>query len=155
MSEIILDANGDDVVVFVKFSHGLFVDAIIRAKDQATWEAAAISQGLLTDDAGRVRGVSIAPIGSIVITPAVRDGETVVTPAVMDDRYHVNLRISEPMLSTLNSEGFEKWKVTAINWTKYGSDAPGNKKELGKSLGDVTLIDPDTVSSASLVWAGD
>ena len=37
MSEIIQDANGDPVVVFVKFSHGLFVDAIIRAKDQATW----------------------------------------------------------------------------------------------------------------------
>ena len=159
MSEIIQDANGDDVVVFVKFSHGLFVDAIIRAKDKATWEAAAISQGLLADDPERgpvpVRGASIAAIGAVVLTPAVMDGETVVTPAVVDDRYHVNLRISEPMLSSVNSEGFEKWKVTAINWTTYGSDETGNKQELGKSLGDVTLIDPDTISSASCVWAGD
>ena len=197
MSEIIQDANGDDVVVFVKFSHGLFVDAIIRAKDQATWEAAAISQGLLRvvknsetivispavyeydrslwegaggdvlvqaevtenrplpDTIGRVRGASVSVIGAVVLTPAVMDGETVVTPAVVDDRYHVNLRISEPMLSSVNSEGFEKWKVTAINWTTYGSDETGNKQELGKSLGDVTLIDPDTISSASCVWAGD
>ena len=158
MSEIIQDANGDPVVVFVKFSHGLFVDAIIRAKDQATWEAAAISQGLLTDDPDlglvRVRGVSTAPIGSVVLTPAVMEGETVVTPAVMDGRYHVNLRISEPMLSSVNSAGFEKWKVTAINWTNHGTDEPGNKAEQGKTLSDVTLIDPDTISSASLIWAG-
>ena len=192
MSEIIQDANGDDVVVFVKFSHGLFVDAIIRAKDKATWEAAAISQGLLRvvknfetivispdvyeyteengrvlvkhevtetkplpDTVGRVRGASIAPIGSVVLTPAVMEGETVVTPAVMDGRYHVNLRISEPMLSSVNSAGFEKWKVTAINWANLGSYSESNIQEKGKTLLSVTLIDPDTINSKSFIWAGD
>ena len=192
MSEIIQDANGDDVVVFVKFSHGLFVDAIIRAKDKATWEAAAISQGLLhvvknfetivispdvyeyteengwvlvkhevtetkplPDTVGRVRGASIAPIGSVVLTPAVMEGETVVTPAVMDGRYHVNLRISEPMLSSVNSAGFEKWKVTAINWANLGSYSESNIQEKGKTLLSVTLIDPDTINSKSFIWAGD
>ena len=192
MSEIIQDKDGNDVTVFVAFTHGRFVDAIIRAKDQATWEAAAISQGLLrivkntetivispdvyeyTEEEGRVlvkrevtktnplpdtigdvRGASIAVLGSVVLTPAVMDGETVLAPAVTDDRYHVNLRIGEPMISSLNSDGFEKWKVTAINWTKYGVDDAGNKSEAGLSLGDVTLIDPATISSASLVWAGD
>jgi len=194
MSEIIQDIDGNDVVVFVKFSHGLFVDTVIRAKDQATWEAAAISQGLLRivkntetvvispavysydeetgdrvlvkaevtrtdplpDTIGNVRGASIAVLGAVTLVPAELDADgNVVVPAVVDGRYHLNMRISEPMLSNLNSEGFEKWKVTAINWTTYGSDADGNSDEVGKTVSDVTLIDPATITSASLVWAGD
>lgn len=160
MSEIIQDIDGNDVVVFVKFTHGRFVDAIIRAKDQATWEAAAISQGLMVDDPERgpvpARGASIAVLGAVVLVAGEYDADGAeITAPVTDDRYHVNLRIGEPMLSSLNSEGFEKWKVTAINWTEYGTDEAGNKSEAGLALGDVTLIDPATISSASLVWAGD
>ena len=161
MSELIQDIDGNDVTVFIKFSHGMFVDAILRANDKATWEAAAIAQGLMVDVPERgpipVRGVSVAPIGSVVLTPAVmsEDGETTLTPAVTDVRYHLNMRISEPLLSALNVDGFQKWKVTAINWTSYGTDAAGNKNEQGKTLSNVTLIDPDTINSAAMTWAGD
>jgi len=157
MSEIIQDADGNDVTVFISTASG-FVDAICRADTKAAWEAAALSQNLLVDDPERglipAPGANIDVLGPVVITEAVLDDEgNEVTPAVMDTRYHVNLRIAEPMLSAVNSEGFLKWKVTAINWTTYGQPETGNKSEAGVRLASVTLIDPATINSPARVWA--
>ena len=186
MSEIIQDADGNDVTVFVRSTGGM-VDAICRADTQAAWETAALSQGLritkqtfrtdilepavYAEDTGELisaavtedvltdgwteyaPGAHVDPLGPVVLTAAVFGGDgEVITPAVMDSRYHVNLRITEPMLSNRNTAGIPKWMVTAMNWTAYGQAVAGNAAETGLHLGGVTLIDPDTINSPSRVW---
>lgn len=158
MSEVINDINGNPVTVFTRTTPEGYIDAICRADNKAAWEAAALSQGLYVageSDPMPAPGVNVDILGPVVLTPGIYDEDhNEITAAVMDNRYHVNLRIAEPMLSKVNSAGFERWKVTAINWTLYGVDVAANAAEAGKELGSVTLIDPDTISSPSRGWAG-
>jgi hypothetical protein len=69
-------------------------DLMYRAADEATWDAWAAIVSLTYD--GHPNGCYIDEIGPVVVTPAVigPDGE-IITPAVMDDRYHVNVRLTQ------------------------------------------------------------
>jgi hypothetical protein len=69
-------------------------DLMYRATDEATWDAWAAIVSLTYD--GHPNGCYIDEIGPVVVTPAVvgPDGE-IITPAVMDDRYHVNVRLTQ------------------------------------------------------------
>jgi len=69
-------------------------DLMYRAADEATWGAWAAIVSLTYGD--RPNGCYIDEIGPAVVTPAVvgPDGE-IITPAVMDDRYHVNVRLTQ------------------------------------------------------------
>lgn len=143
--------DGSPVDVYVKMTDGM-VDAMIRATDLVTFEAAALSQDLYyEDEEGNLvvsDGVNIDHIGPIIGT----DPETL-EPVTIDERHHLNLRIAEPALSKLNDAGYPKWKATAIAWTIYGSDDPEiNRSERAKILNGVALIDPVTVSTPSRGW---
>lgn len=69
-------------------------DLMYRAADEATWDAWAAIVSLTYD--GHPNGCYIDEIGPVVVTPAVvnPDGD-IITPAVMDDRYHVNVRLTQ------------------------------------------------------------
>ena len=159
------------VLVNVALSGGM-VDAYVRATDRATFDAAALVAGLTyevmqtvvdeetgeetqqpTGEIRTARGVEIHHIGPVVITPAVLDEEgNVTTPAVMDTRHHVNFRMGEPAVSRTDEEGTLLWQRWAAQWTAAGADDTNrNNAEEGKVLMGVSLIDPDTVSSKSLV----
>jgi len=69
-------------------------DLMYRAADEATWDAWAAIVSLTYGD--RPNGCYIDEIGPVVVTQAVLgpDGE-IITPAVMDNRYHVNVRLTQ------------------------------------------------------------
>lgn len=175
MSAMVEDQNGDLVEIYADISSG-YVDTIIRAKDRATFETAARARGLYyeetltvtdpetgeqtqqgTGEWKKAPGVNIDPIGPVTLTPAIYDVEGVeITPAVVDTRYHVNMRIDEPALSRMDDDvpTLERWKVTAVLWSMNGTPVEAvNAAEDAVALYDVELIDPDTISSPSRVWA--
>lgn len=165
-----IGTEDNPVMVNVTLSGGM-VDAYVRATDRATFDAAALVAGLTyevmqtvvdeegnetTEGTGEIRtarGVEIHHIGPVVITPAVMDEEgNVVTEAVMDTRHHVNFRMGEPAVSRRDKDGTLLWQKWAAQWTAAGADdTQRNHLEEGKVLMGVSLIDPDTVSSKSLV----
>ncbi len=158
MSELILDKQGNEVEVFVAFNGG-FLDLQVRADTKADFEAAAEAENLLVrddeDNLVPAPGVNIDVLGPVVITAAVLDDEgNVVTPAVLDNRHHVNLRITAPALTNTDADGYENWKLTAIKWTENGEpDTEINAEESALKLANVALIDPATIKSPARVWA--
>ncbi len=137
----------EDVTVFVAINGG-YVDCICRAESQEAWEAAALADHLLSEDAQGnlipIEGATIDVLGPVELAPAVLDAQgDVVTPAVMDERYHVNLRLHPDL----------PWQPIAINWTENGiADPDNNAGEQALLLDSVALIDPDTVASAARGW---
>jgi hypothetical protein len=117
-------------------------DLMYRADTKAAWDAYA-SDMALTDDEGRPLGCYIDEIGPIVVTPAVigPDGE-IVTPAVMDDRWHVNVRVTQvsgPLPDPV-PEGY----------VQQGHDLA----VLAQGGAGVEWLDPSTVKSPVRIWAG-
>jgi len=149
---IIQDPDGNDVEVFACLSGGM-LDYSVRADDQATFDAVALSVGMLEevelDDGGTVlrpaKGINISRIGPVTLTPATYDDEgEVVTPAVVDDRYHVDVRLSP----AATERGL--WKTWAIAWMNNGvADDSPNASEVGQKHSGVTLLDTRTFSSPS------
>lgn len=116
-------------------------DLMFRATTKAAWDAYAAEVGL-TDDEGRPLGCLIDEIGPIVTTPAVmgEDGE-IITPAVMDDRWHVNARLTEI--------------------AQHSDDLSGNAIVMGHDPAilaaggpGVEWVDPATVDNPRRIWAG-
>jgi hypothetical protein len=117
-------------------------DLMYRADTKAAWDAYASDTGL-TDDDGRPLGCYIDEIGSIVVTPAVigPDGE-IVTPAVMDDRHHVNVRVTQvsgPLPDPV-PEGY----------VQQGHDLA----VLAQGGEGVEWVDPASVDNPRRIWAG-
>jgi len=172
----ILDPQGNEVEIYATQS-GPFVDTCIRATDRETWLQAALSQNLLyrdpiiektTDEAtGEVTetivgyedelkvsaGANITEMGPVVLTPAVLDDEgNEVTPAVMDNRFHLNMRIAEPLLSKADENGYPLWQKTALFWMTYGQPVEPNNQERAKVVSGVEMIDPDSINQPDRVW---
>lgn len=168
--------DGTPVEIFASQSGG-FVDTCIRATDRDTWVQAALSQNLLyrdpiiektTDEAtGEVTetivgyedeikasaGANITEIGPVVLTPAVLDDEgNEITPAVMDNRFHLNMRISEPLLSKADENGYPLWQKTALLWMTYGQPVKPNSAEQAKDVQGVQMIDPDSIRNPYRIW---
>lgn len=158
MSEIIIDKFGNEVEVLIRTTVNGMIDTIIKAESQEIWETAALHQKLIIDTEDGLKsvpGANIDVIGPITIEPATFDSEgKIIKEAVMDNSYHINLRISEPLLSAIDDDGFLKWKTTAITWSKYGTTSINtNKKETGLVVAGVTMIDPDSIHTPSRVFA--
>lgn len=168
----ILDPQGNEVDIYASLSGG-YVDTCIRATDRDTWIQAALSQNLLYrdpitetdpetgeetivgygDEIHASAGANITEIGSVVLTPAVLDAEgNVATPAVMDTRYHLNMRIAEPLLSKADENGYPLWQKTALAWMQYGQPVEPNSEERAKALSGVEMIDPDSINNPDRVW---
>jgi hypothetical protein len=116
-------------------------DLMYRATDEATWDAWAAIVSLTYED--RSNGCYIDEIGPVVVTPAVvgPDGD-ITTPAVMDDRYHVNVRLTQiagPRPDPLPEDYVPQGHDPAV-LTQGG---PG-----------VEWIDPVTVNNPRRIWAG-
>ena len=160
------------VMVNVALSGGM-VDAYIRCADLATFEAAALVAGLkyevmetITDpDTGEettqgtgeykvAKGVHIDHLGPVVITRGTYDEDgTELTAPVMDNRHHVNIRLTDPALSRVDEYGVLKWEKWAMAWSLGGADDTQiNAAEVGKVMQGVSLIDPDTIASPARVW---
>ena len=158
-TQMITDATGKSARMFAVENAGV-IDAMLRATDKATWEAAAEAQNILVRDENDnlvpAPGIDIDAIGAMVVTPGTygKNGREL-TPPVLDNRYHLNMRVSGAVLARRNSGGFAKWKVTALNWTNMGKADMANKAEVGASLFGVCLIDPASVNSPARVWLGD
>jgi hypothetical protein len=168
----ILDTDGNEVEIYAKQS-GDYVDTCIRATDRDTWIQAALSQKLLYrdpitetdpetgekiivgyhDEIHISAGANITEIGNAVLTPAVLDAEgNVTTPAVMDNRFHLNMRIAEPLLSKEDENGYPLWQKTALLWMQYGQPVQPNNHERAKAVSGVEMIDPDSISQPDRVW---
>ena len=153
-----------DTEVFVRLN-GEMVDAIVRAKDRATFEAAALNVGLLTeetDDEGQTflkpgSGVHIDHIGRVELTPGEYDPETgeEITAPTYDTRHHANIRLVGYAVERLADDGVTPyWQTWAKEWTYWGQPDPQvNAQERGRVLSDVVLIDPDSIKTPSRVWA--
>jgi hypothetical protein len=144
---ILTEYEGEQVEVYVADSGGM-IDCMVRATDEATFNTAAQSVGLL-DEGGNVSpGIDLVRVGQIVQTPAVYDDEgNETTPATFFDGYHVNFRLNAA--STANGA----WKTWAVQWTQNGTDATPHNAEAGRTLSGVTLIDPATIGSPRSVWS--
>lgn len=168
----ILDPNGNEVEIYASQSGG-FVDFCLRAKDYQTWVRAALNQKLLYqdpitetdpetgeetvigfhDEIKVSRGAHITEIGPIELVPAVLDEEgEVISPAIIDNRFHLNMRITEPLLSKSDEDGYPLWKKTALLWMSYGRPAKPNSEEKAKEVVGVEMIDPDTIKNPDRVW---
>ena len=165
--------DGSEVEIYASQVGG-FVDTCIRATDEATWAQAALSQNLLYRDpitetdpeTGEVTivgyddeikasaGANITALGAVVLTPAVLDEDgNETTPAVMDGRYHLNMRIAEPLLSKADENGYPLWQKTALLWMAYGQDVDNvNNAERAKVVSGVEMIDPDSIANPDRVW---
>lgn len=118
------------------------MDLMYRANTKAAWDAYASDTGL-TDDEGRPLGCYIDEIGPVVTTPAVisEDG-TILTPAVMDDRHHVNVRVTQiagPLPDPLPDDYVQQGHDPAV---------------LAQGGTGVEWVDPATVDNPRRIWAG-
>lgn len=151
--------------------HGSHVDFCLRAKDRATWDQVALKYGLLVSDEPEgvldkvlpVRlkpvsgepapGVHINHIGPVTLTPATYDenGE-VVTAAKMDNRHHINLRLTKPILHRRNEAGNLAWEEILLDWMQNGKEAKPNNEERSKTQHGVELLDATSISNPTRVW---
>ncbi len=120
--------------------------AMIRATDEATFDAKAQEVGLLVaGPGGTLRpgfGVTLARLGPHVLTPGTYDDAgNEITPPVMDARFHANFWLS-PQAVALN-----RWQGWAMTWTLTGTSGRANKSETAVALGGIELIDPDSVAT--------
>lgn len=166
-----LGTEDSPILVFVNHSGGV-LDASLRCKDRAAFDAAAKHAGLLyevtetavdeegvsttvgTGEFALSKGVDIDHIGPVVLTPATHDSEgVVVTPAVLDNRHHVNFRLTESALTGVDQYGVLNWHKWSMAWTVGGTlDTEPNKSEVAVSLYEVSLIDPATITSIARRW---
>jgi hypothetical protein len=160
MSMTVQDQDGNDVEIYARQSGG-YIDTIVRADSQQAFETAALARNILVQDAeGNLapsKGVSIDALGPVMLTAGTYDAEgNELTPPTFDNRYHVNMRIGEFALSVMDADfpDLPSWVVTGITWTLQGQpDSNVNASETAKVLYSVALIDPDSISSPSRVWA--
>lgn len=121
---------------------------MVRATDKATFDAQALSVGLLTyangEDGALVpaRGITITEIGSHVIREAEVDAEgLVVSAAIIDARHHVNFWLDAETVAR------GEWMQWATLWTYYGMMVIPNNREDGTAMQGIELIDPATVDN--------
>ena len=165
--------DGTEVEIYASHVGG-FVDTCIRATNEAAWVQAALSRNLLyrdpitetdpetgektivgyDDEIKASPGANITILGAVVLTPAILDADgNEVTPAVMDNRYHLNMRIAEPLLSKSDETGYPLWQRTALLWMAYGQNvADINNAERAKIVSGVEMIDPDSIANPDRVW---
>ena len=161
---LVVVQDDTETPVYAKLSGGI-LHCMVRANDEATFDAVGLSVGLLThenegsaevlDEEGNVVQEAVAPSGAIipasgntvtrigphVITPAVLDDEgNVVTPAVTDDRFHANFWLGSDVTARGN------WEQWCIQWMA-GADGTPNGSEESKVAQGVELIDPLSVAT--------
>lgn len=159
----------NDQPVYATLSGGR-LSTMVRATDEATFDAVGLQVGLLryenpaqdavVDEDGNViteavpasgaiiatQGNTVVRLGPHVITPATYDDEgNVITPAVMDNRFHVNFWLSPE--ATKRGE----WEAWIVQWMLNGTLAEQNKSEVALLYQGVEVIDPASISSPSNV----
>lgn len=167
-----LGTEENPILVLVRYSGGM-LDAVVRATDEATFEAAArwaelkyeVMETVTDPETGETteqgtaewataKGVSISDVSFVVVTPGTyaEDG-TELTAPIFDERFHANIRVTDPALSRVDEHGVLKWEKWAMAWSLGGEvDMQINANEVGKVMQGVSLIDPDTIASPSRVW---
>lgn len=125
---------------------GLYIEG--RVTDPETGEKVGTGEWSLAP------GVEMSRVGAITLTPAVLDesGE-VVTPAVMDDRDHVNWRLYPPASTNVDLEGNVRWHSWALMWSTQGTAETPNTSEDAVALNGIALIDPDSITTPTRIWA--
>jgi hypothetical protein len=129
-----------------------------RADSRAAADEAAVGAGLMlqrTREDGSTylvepATVSRVPVGPVVITPGTYDEEgNDLTAPVIDSRHHDNWLLTP---TQMHASGRPLWEVTVLSWVANGSPLPqANAAEQGVRYGTVELIDPETISSPSVV----
>ena len=162
---IVVQEDGTEVPVYARLSGGV-LHCMVRATDEATFDAAGLQVGLLQhenpaqdavlDDEGNevspavpasgeiipVSGATVTRIGPHVITPAVLDEDgAVVTPAVTDDRFHANFWIRED----------SDWETWIVQWMASDIEGTPNKDESSLAMNGIELIDPLSINTPTNV----
>ena len=107
----------------------------------------------LPDTVKAVRDVTFSHIGTVELVPAVLDEKgDVIEPAIFSTNHHANLRMQRTMLTKVDEDGYELWKLTTLKWMDYGADTTGNADEVGKRLNEVELL--EGIKSMSEDWFG-
>jgi hypothetical protein len=167
-----LGTEENPILVLVNLSGGM-LDAVVRATDEATFEAAArwaelrYEETITTTDPetgetteqgtgewATAKGVHINHLGPVVITPGTYDEDgTELTAPIVDTRHHVNIRLTDPALSRVDEYGVIKWEKWAMAWSLGGEDDTQiNAQEVGKVMQGVSLIDPETIVTPTRIW---
>ena len=168
-----IGTDADPLFVLVTFADGV-LDAVVRATDAATFEAAArwaelkyeVTETTVDHETGEATttgtgewltaaGVNIDHIGPVVVVAGTYDADGVeLTAPTYDTRHHVNIRLMDPALSQRDASGLLKWQKWAAAWSMDGApDTQINAAEVGKVLQGVCLIDPPSIRSPSRRWA--
>ena len=157
---IVVAEDGTETPVYAKLSGGI-LHCMVRANDEATFDAVGLQVGLLQyenpaqdavlDEEGNevtpavpasgaiipVSGATVTRIGPHVLSPAVLDEEgNEVSPAVTDGRYHANFWIRED----------SDWESWIVQWMA-GTEGSPNANEASIEAMGVELIDPLTVTT--------
>lgn len=137
------------------------IDITLRCFSRARWVTVATNRGILDAQGNPNPGFLVDEIGSIVLTPAVLDGNgNVITPAVMDTWFWVNLRITGDKFAAdedtvfpgeeADTSGFKFTKSKLVRWVREQS-TPVNLTYAGKTIrtyqfgattNRIQLIDP-------------
>lgn len=154
------------------------IDLTFRCFSRARWITVATGRGIYTgetDEGGReivAPGFVVDEIGSVVLTPAVLDGDgNVTTPAVMDTWFWVNLRIFnrkadddvDDLYPGENEDGFKFTKSKLVKFVRNQA-TPVNLSYGGKTIrtyqfgaaaNRVQLLDPrDYIDVRVREWLG-
>lgn len=141
---------------------------MVRADDKATFDAVALRVGVkrhqdpgspevVDEETGEVirpavepsgplvpvRGVTIAELGPMVLTPGTYDDEgNELTPPVEDSRYHVNFWLPSNLVAT------DGWQKLVRKWRAAGTAvAQRNKNEQAIKADGIELLDPTTIAT--------
>ena len=167
-----IGTDEDPIVILVTVSGGI-LDAVVRAADEATFEAAArwaelryeVTETITDPETGETtvqgtgewatsKGVHLDHIGPVMVKAGTydEDGNQLTAP-IFDNRHHVNIRVTEPALSMVDEYGVTKWQKWAMAWSMSGTpDTHRNSQENALVLQGVSLIDAETIRSPSRVW---
>lgn len=160
----------DGTRVYVTLQGGR-LHAMVRATDQATFDAQALAVGLkvyknpaipavidpetneviipAVEASGPLTpapGVTIAELGPYTLVPGTYDEEgNEVTAPVLDNRFHANFWLGPHLVE----RGL--WKQWAVAWTQNGQPVNPNNAEEAVEFQGIELIDPQTVTSPANV----
>jgi hypothetical protein len=134
------------------------IDFMIKADTLADFDALALAEGWIDAEGNPTEGVDIDRVDFIVETPPTFDGNgDLLTPAVLFPDYYANVRLhGVKFTADTQNEGDKGYERSEFATRFYaGSEQSfGSRPTTSYRLGNVELVDPETVDTPVRIWAG-